>query len=489
MSETPEIQSLPPTLRLDVLSAEALGRVREQTLEVLGNVGVGIGAAETLERLAGAGANVDRDAKRVRFSPALVEELLGRVPATFELAARDLKQDLRIDGSHGYLSVDGSAAEIIDLGTGERRASTKQDLAQVSRLADALPEIGLLWQGVAARDVPRRVQSLHELHAQLTNSSKHVQMMTAVTPEAAGGVVEIARAVAGGSEELRRRPIVSAFQCSLSPLMYEEGSLEAAVVYAEAGVPCGFVVMPISCATGPATAAGNLVQSNAEVLAGILALQALVPGAITFYGSCATVMDLHTGAAACGGPEDLFLQMASAQLARSYGIPASIGTFATGAKSPDWQAGLENGLSGLVSCLAGADLLCGAGLLYGARVFSLVEMVLDCEIFGMIRHLVDPLSMALDDEMTSVIAEVGPGGHYLSQPHTLAKMRDHWMPQMFDRLGWEEWEAAGHPGPQQAAAAKVESILSTHEPVPLEEGLEKEILGIIHAYERGNEGD
>jgi trimethylamine--corrinoid protein Co-methyltransferase len=161
MSETPEIQSLPPTLRLDVLSAEALGRVREQTLEVLGNVGVGIGAAETLERLAGAGANVDRDAKRVRFSPALVEELLGRVPATFELAARDLKQDLRIDGSHGYLSVDGSAAEIIDLGTGERRASTKQDLAQVSRLADALPEIGLLWQGVAARDVPRRVQSLH----------------------------------------------------------------------------------------------------------------------------------------------------------------------------------------------------------------------------------------------------------------------------------------------------------------------------------------
>jgi trimethylamine--corrinoid protein Co-methyltransferase len=310
-----------------------------------------------------------------------------------------------------------------------------------------------------------------------------------VTPEAAGGVVEIARAVAGGSEKLRRRPIVSAFQCSLSPLMYEEGSLEAAVVYAEAGVPCGFVVMPISCATGPATAAGNLVQSNAEVLAGILALQALSPGAITFYGSCATVMDLRTGAAACGGPEDLFLQMASAQLARSYGIPASIGTFATGAKSPDWQAGLENGLSGLVSCLAGADLLCGAGLLYGARVFSLVEMVLDCEIFGMIRHLVDPLSMALDDEMTSVIAEVGPGGHYLSQPHTLAKMRDHWMPQMFDRLGWEEWEAAGHPGPQQAAAAKVESILSTHEPVPLEEGLEKEILGIIHAYERGNEGD
>ena len=66
----------------------------------------------------------------------------------------------------------------------------------------------------------------------------------------AKGVVEIARVVAGGAEELRRRPILSAFQCSLSPLSYEEGALEAARVYAEAGVPCGFVVMPISCATG-----------------------------------------------------------------------------------------------------------------------------------------------------------------------------------------------------------------------------------------------
>ena len=189
-----------------------------------------------------------------------------------------------------------------------------------------------------------------------------------VTPRMAEGVVEIARVVGGGREALRRRPVISAFQCSLSPLAYEEGALEAAKIYAEAGIPCGFVVMPISCATAPATAGGLLVQSNAEVLAGIVAQQLLVPGAATFYGSCATAMDLRSGAAACGGPEDLLLQMASAQLARRYGVPSIIGTFATGAKVADWQAGLENGLSAMSSCLAGADLLCGAGLLFGARV-------------------------------------------------------------------------------------------------------------------------
>ena len=179
--------------------------------------------------------------------------------------------------------------------------------------------------------------------------------------------------------------------------------------------------MPISCATAPATAGGLLVQSNAEVLAGIVALQLLVPGAATFYGCCATAMDLRSGAAACGGPEDLFLQMAAAQLARRYGVPSSIGTFATGAKRADWQAGLENGLSGLASCLAGADLLCGAGLLFGARVFSPEEMVMDCEIFSLLRHLVTPAAMKIEDSIIDVIAEVGPGRSLPGNPAHLGQ--------------------------------------------------------------------
>jgi len=342
----------------------------------------------------------------------------------------------------------------------------------------------MLWQPVTARDMPRQTQSLHELHAQLSNTSKHIQMMTAVTRRMAEGVVEIARVVAGGGEELRLRPLISAFQCSLSPLSYEEGALDAARVYAEAGIPCGFVVMPISCATAPATAGGLLVQSNAEVLAGIVALQLLVPGAATFYGSCATSMDLRSGAAACGGPEDLFLQMASAQLARRYGVPSSIGTFATGAKTANWQAGLENGLSGLASCLSGADLLCGAGLLFGARVFSAEEMVLDCEIFSLLRHLMTPAAIAIDDAIPAVIEEVGPGGHYLGATHTLANMRQQWMPRMFDRATWEEWELNDRSGPREAAAEKVKSVLETHQPLPLDEAMEMEILRIIDNYER-----
>jgi trimethylamine--corrinoid protein Co-methyltransferase len=476
------IRSLPLRYRFDVLSQAELGAVHARATEALGRIGVEVGSRAVLERLAEHGAQVDIERRRVRFAPEMIEAAVARAPRRILLAARAPGWDLEIDGARGFLGLDGCGAEFIDPGTGARRPSTKADVATITRLADALPQIAFVWQPVAARDVPPEVQPLHELHAQLAATGKHIQVMTAVTAEGARGVVEIARLAAGGEAALRERPIISTFQCSTSPLVYEGGAVEAALIFAEAGVPCGFVVMPIACATGPATWGGTLVQSNAEALAGIVILETLVPGAPTFYGSCATVMDLRSGAAACGGPEDLLLQMASAQLARRYDVPSSIGTFATGAKTPDWQAGLENGMSGLASALAGADMLCGAGLLYGARVCSLEQVLLDAEIFELLCYLVGERADTGED-LLDVLGAVGPGGEYLSQRHTLDTMRRLWLPRLFDRSEWSEWEAAGARGPREAARARVSEILEGHRPEHLKQEVDEEIRSVIARYE------
>jgi trimethylamine--corrinoid protein Co-methyltransferase len=479
---SPRVRGLPLANRIDILTETAIERIHEGALRVLDRVGIEVRSDRVIAKLERAGARADHDAGRVRFPREVVEAALAQVPATLLLAARDPACDLMLDGSRGYLTVDGNAAEILDLETNERRASTKADLAQVTRVADALPQIGFLWQPVTARDEPIDVQPLHEIATEFANSSKHIQLMTAAKPEQARGAVEIARIVAGGERELRERPVLSAFQCSLSPLTYDGQPLEAAAVYGEAGVPCGFVAMPIACATAPATPAAALVVSNAEVLAGIVSLQLLVPGARTFYGACGTVMDLRTGAAACGGPEDLLFQMASAQLARRYGMPSSIGTFATGAKSADWQAGVENGLSGMASWLGGADMLCGAGLLYGARVYSIAELVLDTELFDLVCHLAGGVPVTDEDLALEVIEAVGPGGHFLAQPHTLRNMRRMWQPRVFGRETWEDWEAAGRPEPRDLARERARKILAEHEPIPLADGIEDDIRGVIAAY-------
>ena len=469
---------------IQVLSEDELTRVHQATLDVLARTGVKVTSRGVLERLADTGARVDLNDERARFPADMVEAALRRVPRDLVMGARDPANTFVLDGSRGYLGVDGCAAEVLDLDTEEKRPSTKADLADITRMADGLDEIAYVWQPVSARDVPVPVQPLHETETGFRNTSKHLMQMTAVNSDQARAVVEMATAVAGNPERLRREPVVSAFQCSLSPLTYEAGPIEAALVYAGAGVPCGFMVMPITCATAPASIAGTLVVSNSEIVAGVVILEALAPGAPTFYGSCATSLDLRTGVATCGGPEDIYYQMAGAQLARHYGIRSIMGTFASGSKIYDWQAGVENAFSGMASVLSGADLLSGTGLLFAARMFSAAEMVLDCETFGLISAFVDGFRAEPEDLALEVIDAVGPDNHFMATPHSLPHMRDFWKSEMFERSPWGRWEAEGRPGPSDAARAKAKRILADHAVDPVPDDVSRELDNILARYTR-----
>ena len=320
----PRIRPVPLRQRLDAFTEEEIERIHRATLTVLERTGMEVRSERFVRALGQAGARVDLDARRVRFPAELVEEAARRAPSSYLLAGRDPACDVLLDGRNGHLTLDGCASDVVDLETGERRPSSKALLGAATRMADAVPEVTIIWQPLAARDMPTAVQPLHEVHAQFTNTSKHIQQMTAIDADNARGAVEMARIVAGGERELRERPILSAFQCTLSPLTIDEGPLEAALVYAEAGVPCGWVSMPLTAATAPATAAGTVVLTNAELLGAITAVELLAPGAPTFYGVCTTTMDLNSGGINCGwGPEEQLFSFACGQLARRYGFPRS----------------------------------------------------------------------------------------------------------------------------------------------------------------------
>lgn len=162
MSEEKSIHSLSLLHTLDVLSPEAVERVHDQTLHILDEVGIQIDSNQIRKRLGEAGARIDDGTKQVHFPSRLVEDALARAPRSFVMSSRAPGADLVVDGGQGYLTSDGCAANVIDLETGEPRPSTKHDLGQISKLADALPEIGFLWQSVAARDVPAHVESMQD---------------------------------------------------------------------------------------------------------------------------------------------------------------------------------------------------------------------------------------------------------------------------------------------------------------------------------------
>jgi trimethylamine--corrinoid protein Co-methyltransferase len=294
--------------------------------------------------------------------------------------------------------------------------------------------------------------------------------------------VELAAALAGGRQALRERPVLSIMQCTYSPLGHDGGSVDAALLAAEAGIPTGFMTMAACLTTGPATMAGNLAVGNAEVMAGTALLQLAFPGAPVFYAAAQTASDLRSGAYTGGGPEDFLFGGATNELADFYNIPLSMGSFATGAKEPNWQAGLENSLSTFMAGAAMSDMLLGAGFLHGSRVWSFAEMLMDCEIFSIVRKMMQGIVVNEETLAMDAIAAVGPSGNFLAQPHTRRHMREIFMPEFMDRRPFAEWETKRDDA-RDWALTKARHILAEHQPVPLDPKLIRQFSEMIAAAE------
>src|SRR5512136_1383728 len=367
-----------PRLKLDILNDQDVRKIHTATLDVIESVGVRFPSQKALDIFEAHGAMVDRATCIVKVPGRVIEEALKHAPPAYTLAARDPALDLPLDGHHSYLGTDGCGVEVLDAFTAERRRSSLQDVADIARAADYVDSIAFHWTAVSAQDKPPETRSLHELLAIWDNSTKHVQTESIVNEREARASVEMAALIAGGRDELRKRPVLSNMQCTACPLGQDGGSMEAALVNAEAGLPVGFMTMASMVSTGPATMAGNLVVGNAEVVSAMALMEMAYPGAPVYYAAAQTAMDLRSGGYTGGGPEDFLFGAATNVLADYYNVPPSMGAFATGAKEPSLQSAVENSLSAFMAVSNGSDMLQGAGLLHGSRIWSFETLVMDC---------------------------------------------------------------------------------------------------------------
>jgi len=467
-----------PRLELQVLSPDDVRRIHSATLDIIESTGVRFPLPRALDIWEANGATVDRDTMIVQVPGQVIEEALQIAPPAYVLAGRDSAQDLLLDGNHVFVGTDGCGVLVIDIHTGELRRSCLQDVADIARVADALPEVAFHWVPVSAQDRPAETRGLHELLACWQNSTKHVQTESIYSHHEAQAAVEMASLVVGGREALRVRPVLSVMQCTLSPLGHDGGSLEAALIGAEAGLPVGFMTMASCASTGPTTMAGSLTVGNAEVISGLALIQLACPGAPVFYAAAQTAMDLRTGGYTGGGPEDFLFGAATNALADFYDVPLSMGSFATGAKEPNWQAGVDNSLSTFMASVVMSDMLLGVGLLDGSRIWSYEQMLMDCEIFDIVHKMMDGIVINDETLALDVIRSVGPGGHFLTEDHTRDHMRDLWLPSLMDRRPYEEWERTSD-GPRDWALERANEILSTHRPRPLDSRLTEELQRVI----------
>lgn len=309
---------------LSMFSEDELQEIHYATLEVLEQVGIKVFCDEAIDILAGAGAEVDKSTNTVRFPQYLVEDAIRSAPRKVLLAGRDKKHDMILEGRRvGYTNF-GAGVMIVDPYTGEMKETTKKDVGQTALVCDALDSVDIYSSAVVGRDMPEKTVDLHEAEAFLSNTTKHCQHIDLTGGSGAKGFLEMGAAIAGSHEELRRRPVISALVCPVSPLQLHTNTCEIIIEFARAGVPVNILSMAMSGASAPITLAGTLVTHNAEVLSGIVLAQATRKGAPVIYGSSTTTFDLTYVTAPVGAPELGMINAGVAELSNFYLLPSYV---------------------------------------------------------------------------------------------------------------------------------------------------------------------
>jgi trimethylamine--corrinoid protein Co-methyltransferase len=477
--ERTSIEAIRPTFPIEVLSAEQLEAIRSATLRILERDGVRVPSNAAQRVFAEHGARVDADRQIVRLSPSLVMEALSHAPRSYILAGRAEGTDLLLDGACSYFSTDGCGVETFDFETGERRRSRKEDVARMARVADYLPSIAFYWPMVSAQD-HGRIAPLHELEASFNNTVKHVQTETVMGESLARYAVRMAEVIAGNKQAMRARPPLSSLICTISPLGHDRDGIEAAMIFAQAGIPVGFMAMPTMGSTAPATPAGALVVGNAEVVSGMVLMELVAPGAPVYHSLIASLIGPHTGEYVVGAPEKYLCNAAAVQLAHDWGVPSLAGAFGMGSSEPDtWQHGCESVYGALMCSWSGADMASGLGLLQASTLLLPEQIILDDEIYHIQRILAQGVQVGAGKLAEDVITAVGPGGHFLAQKHTRTAMRERWIPDLTHTR--PSLEQAPVEDIRHRARGRLDMILAEHQPEPLDETVQAELLAILDA--------
>lgn len=428
LAEPRPIMAAPARLRLKVLSDADVSRVHAAAVGLLGAEG------------------------------AAAEAAAESAPASFVLAGRVPQHDVTVGAGSCWLAAGvatagptGAAVRVRSRAGGAPAPAAAADLDAVCILADALPEVAVLAGppvAVAGESAPAALARC------FAGTSKHVQIGTLWMAAEAETAVAMATAVAGSAAELRRRPPLS--------LCAAPDTLEAALVFAGAGLPVAVVAAPGGVGGGGEDLASALVRHHAGVLAGCAAVQAAAPGAPFLYAA-----DPAAAGLPAAGPSAALFQVAAAQLAGHVDLPVVAGGLRTGSHEPDWQACTQGAFAALAATAAGVDVTAGAGTLGAGATYSLQQLALDSEIFSWTAKIAAGIEVDEETVALDAIREVDICGNFLGQRHTRRHMKDVWRPRLLDRSMWDAWVAGGREGALEKATALVDRLLAEHRVAPL----------------------
>jgi trimethylamine--corrinoid protein Co-methyltransferase len=446
-------------------------RLHQQALQLLERHGIRLLGEAARQRFADHGARVENE--RVRIPVSLSEEALKTVKKSFSVGARNPERSVQV--GENFPPVYGPAAGMVMVSDAENghRPASMVDLQNFLKLAHTSPHVKLSGAGmVYPTDVPARAGLyLQMLHA-IELSDKPLFALTG-DAQIAVDTIEMARIATGAQYEHFALGVVDC----LSPMAWDENTLESIRVFAENNQPCIITSCSMAGFTSPIRLWETVLQNHAEILTGIIWSQMVRPGAPVIYGNTSSMADMHTMGLAIGAPEYVLISTAAVQLARLVGVPCRTGGGLTDAKVVDAQAGIESAFNLLFTEINHADLvLQGIGVMESFATISYEKWMMDEEIRERILRLMKGLN-APDADAAEIIGEKGPGENFMMDPSTLSCFRsEHYYPPLSDRSGWDKWKRTGISFEERATAAWKRRLESYQQPeieVPIRRELQQ----------------
>ena len=419
-----------PTAAYAPLSPEMPRRLIDAAMSLLEDVGVGFEpGSEACALFSQAGCVVAADGV-VRMGRTLIEDSLRSVAREAKLWNRDGTGYLSLDDRHTWFFPGMTCVNVFDRVTGLPRPSTAADLALITRVADALPNIDGVC--IACKDVPN--SDIHgeigEFATLATNTTKPLEYLCEHAASL-GVAIDMASAIRGSRTGLRERPYFLQIITPL-PLQYASSHSEQLVMAARAGIPASVGTLPIGGASSPITAAGCMAQSLATDFAGMALGQLAAPGSFVIGSSDVCFMEPATGAIG-NFAQTALADMIMCQVRRELGLPSFTGVGGHSAARRLNQDAIWEISTGLMQAFYSRPATCDyLGSLDAGMTYSLHALLLCDDLAGLLRSLWEGIS--LDDESLAlgVARSIGARGNYLAQRHTVDHCREHlWQSRYF----------------------------------------------------------
>jgi trimethylamine--corrinoid protein Co-methyltransferase len=458
----------------DRMGPQECEHIHLASLEILERIGIDVHdekARDILVKGGGIAAGI-----RVRIPAYMVTKALSVVPKQIILCDRQGQVAIRAGGYNSYFGGGSDCINILDHHTGERRKPVLEDVAQATRLMDALDEIDFVMSAFLPEDVDARIYDRYQMEVMLNNTTKPIVF---VTPDFEGCVaaVEMCEAVAGGAEAFQHKPFATCYINVTSGMVANAEALQKCMFLAEKGLPQLYIPLNAGGVNSPVTTAGCMASMNAGTLLGIVLAQ------LVREGSPVAVPGWN------GGPYNLQTMVGNYVLADEQGVPISMGRYydlpvfglggSTDSKVLDQQCGFEVTLSLMTSLLHGANIIHDVGFMDSGMQGSLQIIAISNDILGFLRAATRGVEVNEETLALDVIEELGPTGSYLDHEHTLRHFRDPFYSKLADKNQHSVWLKRGGKTMETRAAEMVDSILAKHQPESLPADVQQAINKIV----------